>query len=230
MEQQSIYSLEENYHALKKCIISDYPYPLNWDDKIIFEYFSRIYNVIISEHSKIKSPYYSNKSKGILKLNFLDHYVILTYRFSNFLYKLRLVELAEAVYYSMRIRGAIDLFYTTEIDSFFIPTHAIGTIVDSHAKYGTLFRIYDNVHIGPYNIIGNAPNEWEHPIFGDYVTLLAGSRIYGKSVIGNNVIISSGTIVINEEVPDNCVVLGSSPNLYFMPLKIKNSSLLDIKI
>jgi Serine acetyltransferase len=225
---QRMYSLEENYYALKKCVISDYPYPIDWDDNIMFEHYSIVYNRIISEHSKIKSSYYSNDSNGILRINFLDHYVILTYRLSHFLYKLNMIELAEAVYYSTRLRGNIDLFYTTEIDSFFIPTHALGTIVDSHVKYGKLFRIYDNVHIGPYSFLGKKPEEWVHPIFGDYVTLLASSKVYGKCVIGNNVIVSSGTTIINEEIPDNCIVMGNSPNLYFMPLKIDNSSLLTL--
>jgi len=218
----------ENYNALKKCVLADFPYFLEWDDTILTQYFSEIYKVVITEHSKIRNPYYSENGIGLIRLNFLDHYVILTYRFANCLYKNNLLDVAEAIYYSMRVRGSIDLYFTTEIGSYFIPTHSLGAVVDSHAKYGCLLKLYNGVHIGPQDIIGKPPSEWEHPVIGDYVTLLANSHVYGRSVIGNNVIVSSGTVIINDEIPDNCIVFGTSPNLYFMPLRNKNSSLLAL--
>jgi serine O-acetyltransferase len=100
-------------------------------------------------------------------------------------------------------------------------------VIDSHAKYGKMFRFYNGVHIGPYSIVGNEPSEWIHPVFGDYVTMYNGAKVFGKTVVGNNVIISPNTIVINETIPDNCVVSGKSPNLYFMKLRVPNSAILE---
>jgi serine acetyltransferase len=231
------YNVNTAYYGMKKIVCMDYPYELNWDDKILFEDFSIVYNSLIAEHGHIVNSYYSENGRGLVKLNYLDHYVILGYRFANYLYKKVNVnkegpyargggaeDVFEAVYYSIRIRGSIDLFYKTEIGPYFIPVHAIGAVIDSHAKYGKLFLIYNGVHIGPYNVTGKDPSDWAHPIIGDYVTLLGNSRVFGSSVIGNNVIVSTGTVIINEVVPDNCVISGISPNLYFMPLKIKNSN------
>ena len=124
----------------------------------------------------------------------------------------------------MRCRCSIDLFYKAEIGPYFLPNHALGTDIDSHAKYGKLFFVMNDVHTGPYNITGAAPSEQSHPIIGDYVTLCSKCSIFGKTIIGNNVVVSNNTLIMNEEIPDNCIVYGQSPNLYFVPLKTKNSN------
>lgn len=210
------------YEAVKKCILIDYPYEIEWLDDVAFLFFQDVYNKVIEDHSHINNPYYSNEQGGRLLLNYLDHYAILCFRYANHLWAKGLSMLADAVYYSMRIRCSLDLYYTSSIGECFMPVHALGTIMDSHASYGKHFKIYDGCHIGPYSIIGKDPKEWVHPKFGDYVTMLAHSTVYGNSVIGNNVIISSGTTIINEEIPDNCIVSGASPNLVFQKLRISN--------
>lgn len=43
--------------------------------------------------------------------------------------------------------------------------------------------------------------------------MYANSTILGDCNIGNNVVISANSYLINEEVPDNCIVFGSSPNI-----------------
>lgn len=217
---------EENFWAIRKCVLTDYPYSIEWEDREVQNIFNVTYDDVIEQHSHINNHYYNDGITGLINLNFLDHYVILAYRFSNALWKEGLISYAEAVYYSLRVRGNIDLYYTTEIDSFFLPTHSLGTIVDSHVKYGKLFRLYNGCHIGPYNILGLPPKEWKHPIIGDNVTMLGGSKIFGNTIIGNNVTLSVNTIVINEEVPDNCIVSGISPNLIFQRQKVQTSSLL----
>ena len=216
---------DENFYAIKKCVLNDYPYPIEWEDWEVQDIFNVTYDDVIEQHSHINNSYYSNEKTGLINLNFLDHYVILLYRFANALWKNNLTTYAEAVYYSLRVRGSIDLFYTTDIDKYFMPTHSLGAVIDSHSKYGKYFRIYNGCHIGPYNIIGLQPNEWKHPVIGDYVTMLGGSKVFGNTIIGNNVTLSVNTVVINEEIPDNCIVSGVSPNLIFQRQKIKTSSL-----
>lgn len=216
---------ETIYNGMKKCVLNDYPFEIKWNDNDIFPIFSACYEDIIQQHSRINNSYYSCDSGGYLRIDFLDHYVILCYRFAKALYKNNMGNLADAVYYSSRVRCSIDLYYPTEIGECFIPVHALGTIVDSHAKYGTYFQIYNECHIGPYSYIGKEPKDCIHPVFGDFVTMLGHSRVFGNTTVGNNVIISAGTVIINENIPDNCIVSGSSPNLMFQKLKISNQSI-----
>lgn len=39
----------------------------------------------------------------------------------------------------------------------------------------------------------------------------------GNANVGENVVISTGTTVIDEDIPDNCMVFGKSPNLIIKP-------------
>lgn len=211
------------YEGVRKCVVNDYPFELIWKDKEVFPVFSECYETLLEQHSHINNSYYSKGKEGIIRIDYLDHYVILCYRFAKLLNEVGMKTLANAVYYSCRVRGSIDLYYTANIGKCFMPVHAVGTIVDSHAKYGDYFKIYDNCHIGPYSIIGKDPSEWEHPTFGDYVTVLGHTEVYGNTIVGNNVVISTGTRIINEEIPDNCIVSGTSPNLVFQKLRISNS-------
>lgn len=213
---------KDTYYGLKKCVINDYPFELEWDDSDLYQVFEKCYNRVLEDHSMINDSYYSNENGGIIRIDYLDHYVILCYRFANALSKLGKKNIADAVYYSSRVRGSIDLFYSAEMGRCFVPAHALGTIIDSHAKYGNFFQVYNGCHIGPYSYLGKDPKEWVHPIFGDFVTMLGHSKVFGASKIGSNVIISTQTVIINDEVPDNCIVSGSSPNLIFQRLKIKN--------
>ena len=209
--------LELEYLSFKRCILNDYPYEVEWDDEKFMPIFYDVFQNILEDHSHIDNRYYSIDGKGILRQDFLDHFIILSYRYANKLWKNGFSKQADVVYYCQRTRGNIDLFYSAEIGRYFIPVHALGSVVDSHSTYGDAFSIYNGCHIGPYDILGKSPSEWDHPVIGDNVTMLANSHVYGNSVIGNNVVISVGTIIINKNVPNNSVVMGVSPKLFIFP-------------
>ena len=159
----------------------------------------------------------------------MDHYLILCYRFSNSLYLSCIkADLADAVYYSCRIRTSTDIFYRSVIGDYFLPSHPIGAVIDSKATYGIGLRLYNGVHIGPYGIDGKPPSEWIHPVIGDGVIIYAKSSIYGETVIGNNVTISPGTTIVNETIPNDCIVFGCSPELKAIPNKHNNLGIIDI--
>lgn len=84
----------------------------------------------------------------------------------------------------------------------FLPSHPLGAVIDSKSTYGIGLRLYNGVLIGPYGIDGKPPSEWVHPVIRDGVILYAHSKVYGKTVIGNNVTVSPGTVIVNEDIPD----------------------------
>lgn len=225
--------LQNNYRAFTKLVNDDFPYDIS--DKLatneIREIFSEVFIDLIDQHSKMLITYYSIKGKGIVDLGYLDHYLELCYRFANAIFlKGKNQEIANAVYYSCRVRTTTDVFYKCEIGECFIPVHPLGSVIDGHSKYGKGFCLHNGVHIGPYHIMGRDPSEWEHPTFGDGVIVFAKASVYGKSSIGNNVIITPNTMIINENIPDNCIVMGSSPNLRAVPNKFNNYDLNCIKL
>ncbi|MBP4137788.1 hypothetical protein [Flavobacterium geliluteum] len=220
--------LDKEYTAFKKTVSNDYPYELSIDDNELFPIFKKTHNAICEQHSRINNKFFSNDGKGIIDFKFLDHYLIFCYRVANYIYKNSgNLLLAEAIYYSSRIRTSTDLYYTAEIGDYFIPGHSIGTVMDSRAKYGELFKIYNGVHIGPYNIQGVEPKDWKHPRFGNAVTLLANTSVYGDTEIGDNVIVGVGAVIVNEKIPSNCIVMGQSPRLFVLPINVSNFDLLN---
>lgn len=76
--------------------------------------------------------------------------------------------------------------------------HSFSTILNPE-RMGKGCMIYQQVTIG-------ATNEGR-PIIGDNVSIYAGAIIIGRIKIGNDVIIGANSLV-NKDVPDNCTVVG----------------------
>jgi serine O-acetyltransferase len=221
---------KRNYEALVRMVERDSPYELPADalDRDTQDLFEMVHEELARQHSRIKNRYYALDGTGIINLSYLDHYLLLCFRFGHALHKNGIkAELADAVYYSGRMRTACDIYFKSEIGPYFLPSHPIGTIIDSRAVYGRGLRLYNAVHIGPYSIAGKPPSEWTHPVFGDGVIIYAKASVYGSSVIGNNVTITPGTTIINETIPDDCIVFGSSPELKAMPNKHNNLDFIE---
>lgn len=79
--------------------------------------------------------------------------------------------------------------------------HGFSTIVNAQS-------IGDNCSIWQQVTIGNKLDDGEaKPIIGNNVKICAGAIVIGDIKIGNNVIIAAGAVV-TKDVPNNCVVAG----------------------
>jgi serine O-acetyltransferase len=224
------YNYCNQYDTFISLIKKDYPYHLREEyfNSCFKDLFNDVYEDTLKQHSRIKLSYYSLNGEGFINFAYLDHYIIICYRVAHVLYLMKdKQELADAIYYSCRIRTGTDIYYPCVIGDYFVPIHPIGSLMDSHSTYGLGLRLYNGVHVGPYGIDAKPPSEWIHPIIGNGVTICANSVIYGETIIGNNVTISPGSIIINEIIPDNCVVFGASPNLKAIPNKYNNLAFID---
>lgn len=77
------------------------------------------------------------------------------------------------------------------------------------AEYGNHFFFYQGCTVG-----GNKHNgELFYLTIGNDVIMYSNSKILGDSHIGNNVGLAANTYVMNETIPNNCIVFGQSPNL-----------------
>jgi len=224
--KQNTAFIKKEYLAFSKIINSDCPYEIDHflNDKIVVDIFESTLNNIIDQHSRVKNKWYSKKGDGIFDLLYLDHFLILCYRFSNALYKSGIFEeLAKAIFYSSKIRTSADIFYQTEIGDYLLPVHPIGTIIDCHVKYGKGLILYEHVHIGSYSITGKKPEDVIRPEIGDGVIIYGYSKILGNSKIGDNVIISLGTTIINKDIPSNSkVMMASNGRLIVLPNRNNN--------
>lgn len=117
--------------------------------------------------------------------------------------------LCDKLYYLNKTMNGLDMFYAIEMPDSFSAEHPVGTVL-GRAKYGNGFFFYQGCTVG-----GNYDKEGvlHYPVIGENVKMFANSSLIGKCKIGNNVILGAGALVKNEDIPDNTIVFGQSPNL-----------------
>lgn len=88
--------------------------------------------------------------------------------------------------------------YADYIEGGFMPFHSFSTIIHAH-KIGKNCTVFQNVTIG-YNNGGK-------PVLGDNVTIYAGAVVIGPIRVGDNVEIGANSVVV-KDVPSNVTVAG----------------------
>jgi len=135
-------------------------------------------------------------------------YSIFLYTYANQLYRDGAEDAAGRIYYLNKIMNSVDWFYAVDLPRIFSAEHPLGSVVGRATMSNYLF-LYQGTTIG-----GNRKNGiLNYPTIGNHVLMYANSKILGNSHIGNNVIVAANAMVIDEDVPDNSLVFGQSPNL-----------------
>ena len=98
----------------------------------------------------------------------------------------------------------MDWFYEIELPNYWGVEHPVGSVL-GRAQYNDGLFIYQNCTIGG--------NKKQYPTLGRNVIMYSNSTIIGNCNIGNNVIISTGTTIKDQNIPSNSMVFGESPNL-----------------
>lgn len=152
---------------------------------------------------KVNNKYYK-KDESNFFIYHTGKYCIYLYYLSNTVYRMGNEELAEKIYYLNKILHSIDWFYAIELPAYFGVEHPLASVL-GRAKYSNGFFVYQGCTVGG--------NKSKYPVIGENVIMYANSSILGDSHIGNNVLISTGAIIKDEIITDNCIVYGQSPNL-----------------
>ena len=93
--------------------------------------------------------------------------------------------------------------YKTEIGEGSILAYGgLGIVIHERCKIGKNCVIAQNV------TLGGTSHKYNVPILGDNVYVGAGAVILGEVTIGNNVVIGANSVV-TKNIPDNCVAAGT---------------------
>ena len=84
--------------------------------------------------------------------------------------------------------------------------HLVGGVIINCKSVGCKCTANAGVIVGNNNKGGMA-------VIGDNVDLCVGCKVIGGVHIGNNVIVGAGALIKDQNIPDNCIVFGQSPNL-----------------
>lgn len=142
---------------------------------------------------------------GKAMFNYLhpDHYAMFLYLLSNTVSRRdRANPLAFRLFYLNKIMHGLDVYHDAELPEVFQFMHPLGTVL-GHAKYGNYFCVYQGCSVG-------CDEDGIFPEIGEYVILYAGSSVIGRSKIGDNVVVGANTMILNQDVPANKIILGRS--------------------
>lgn len=135
-----------------------------------------------------------------------DTWAVFLYNLSHELYLAERIHEAECVYYLNKILHSCDWLYAVDLPVHFWSEHSVGSIL-GRGKYGDYLLTFQGVTVGENRKNG----EIYTPIFGDFIILFANATVLGNTRVGSHVIFLANSYVIDEEIPDNCIVFGQSP-------------------
>jgi serine O-acetyltransferase len=159
--------------------------------------------------------YYSNQESVFSPFHSVQ-YSIYLYYLSNTIYKLKGEnDISAQLYYLNKVMNSVDWYYEISFPNVFCAEHPLSSVM-GRANYSDKFFFYQGCTVGG--------NKSKYPTIGENVIMYSNSTIVGDSRIGNNVIVSIGTIIKDEVIPSNCIVFGQSPNL-----TIKQKTEIEIK-
>jgi len=152
--------------------------------------------------SKCRNKYYSKDEKTIFNPFHSGQYTIFLYWLSRTIflnYRDRCSSLCDRIYYLNRMLNGIDLFYEIDMPNYFMLEHPLGSVL-GRAVYANGFTFSQQCTVGGSKGI--------YPVLGTNVILFSGAKVLGNSRIGNNVLISANTYVLDLEIPDYSLIFG----------------------
>lgn len=135
-----------------------------------------------------------------------DQYAIFLYYLANSAFREKPGHpVADKAYALNKALHALDAYYEVGLPDVFAVQHPVGTVL-GRAAYSDYFICYHNCTVG-----ANLDNDY--PAFGRGIVMYGGSRVIGKTALGDNTLVSTGAIVIDGGTfePDS-VLHGIHPN------------------
>lgn len=180
---------------------------------LIDKYFDLVIERVDKCFSASKNKYYKKKTENGVE-TFFDpihscQWFIFLYYYANTVYKSEgdnplAKKLCDEIYSLSKMVSGADLFYEVEMPDEFMCDHPVGTVI-GRANYKNGFTFSQG------NTVGN--NHGIYPTIGKNVVMLSNSKILGNCNIGDNVVVAANTYIKDEDIPDNSIVFGVSPNL-----------------
>ncbi len=187
----------------------------DFEEKLISKYLIFVLDRVEKNFLQNPNKYYSSLDEDGEKQVYFDplhtcQWLIFLYYFANTIFMSEKTKeariLCDKLYGLSKMMSGADVYYEVELPETFRCDHPVGAVI-GRGQFGKNFSFLQGCTIGN--------NKGVYPIIGDNVTMYSNSKIIGDCKIGNNVIVSANTYIKDQDVPDNVIVYGSSPNLIF---------------
>lgn len=130
-------------------------------------------------------------------------HAILLHRVAHFLYKRNWVIIPRLVSQFSRFLTGIEIHPGAKIGEGLFIDHGTGVVIGETAEIGNNVTLYQGVTLG-----GTGKEKGKrHPTIGNNVVISSGAKVLGSFIVGDNVKIGAGSVVLRA-VPPNCTVVG----------------------
>ena len=184
--------------------LSNFFFIENQENCILQEKFDDVWIRLYRCFKSIDNKYFLKDNRLFFSPYHSGQYLIYLYFFSKICSLEKEKTLADKLYYLNKIMHSCDIYHEINLPESFFLEHPVGTVL-GRAEYGDHFIAMQNCTVGG--------NKGIYPTIGNNVIMYSGSKILGKSVIGNHVTISANTYIKDTDIPNDSIVFGSSPNL-----------------
>ena len=135
---------------------------------------------------------------------------LVVHRFSHWLHNLGLPLIPRLLSHFSRFITGIEIHPGATIGEGVFIDHGTGVVIGETAIIGDFCLIYQGVTLGGTG----KENGKRHPTLGENVVVGAGAKVLGNILIGNQVRIGAGSVVL-KDVPSDCTVVGIPGRVVF---------------
>jgi serine O-acetyltransferase len=128
---------------------------------------------------------------------------LLLHRLAHWLYCLGLPFVPRLISHLARFLTGIEIHPGAQVGKGVFIDHGMGVVIGETAIIGDYCLIYQGVTLGG---TGKETGK-RHPTLGENVVVGSGAKVLGNLLIGNNVRIGAGSVVLRD-VPSDCTVVG----------------------
>lgn len=144
-------------------------------------------------------------AKSVLEivLCYPGFHAILAHRFAHWLYQAGVPLIPRVISQISRFFTGIEIHPGATIGCRFFIDHGMGVVIGETTEIGDDVTLYQNVTLG-----GTGKEKGKrHPTIGNHVVIGTGAKVLGNILVGDNVKIGAGSVVV-KPVPDNSTVVG----------------------
>lgn len=138
-------------------------------------------------------------------LNYSGVHALFFYRIHHFLWLIHLKILARFLSQVARFFTGIEIHPGATIGKRLFIDHGMGVVIGETSIIGNDCTLYQGVTLG-----GVGTGEYKkkrHPTLKNNVTVFSGAKVIGNITIGENSVIGTMAVVL-EDIPENCTVVG----------------------
>ena len=131
-----------------------------------------------------------------------DQYAMLLYFYANTLFREGAnVDLCSKLFLLNKTLHGVDAFYEVELPDIFLFVHPFGAVL-GRGEYADYLIVYQGTGVGS--------NHDVYPKLGEFVSLHPGASVLGDCKIGNNCKISANSTIMDKNLEDNSVYIGTT--------------------